>query len=103
VDGLALELVVAGADVTGGLVERDVELAFDLAAFAVHFNVVVEGIHLGAEQADDLAVDGHAAIQDELLGGAARGDARLGEKFLQTNSQMRSAEGGVRKNEAVRS
>ena len=52
-----------------------------LHAAAVHADVVVRRVGLGAELAHGGAVDRHAALQHQLLARAARGDARLRQDF----------------------
>jgi hypothetical protein len=73
-----------GGDNFGRLVENEVDmifLGFDEAAGS--FDLVGGGIGFGAEFGDDLAVDADLAGEDELLGVAARGDAGVGDDFLE--------------------
>ena len=68
----------------GRFVEDEVDMiffGFDEAAGG--FDLVLGGIGLGAEFGDDLAVDANLAGKDELLSVAARGDAGVGDYFLE--------------------
>jgi hypothetical protein len=68
----------------GRFVEDEVNViffGFDEAAGG--FDLVLGGIGLGAEFGDDLAVDANLAGEDELFGVAARGDAGVGDYFLE--------------------
>ncbi len=70
-------------DVAAGLVEQEVAMVFGhLHPAAVHTDVVARCVGFRAELAHAGAVDRHAALQDQLLGRAARGDARLRDDFL---------------------
>jgi len=73
-----------GGDDFGRFVEKEIDViffGFDEAAGG--FDLVLGGIGLGAEFGDDLAVDAHLARENELLGVAARGDAGVGDDFLE--------------------
>jgi hypothetical protein len=68
----------------GRFVEDEVDVilfGFDEAAGG--FDLVLGGIGLGAEFGDDLAVDANLTGKDELFGVAARGDAGVGDDFLE--------------------
>ncbi len=83
-DGWAAFGVVERGDVAARLVDHEVALRLRAGeALAVDLDVVVRRVGAGAEFGDDLAVDLNAAVEDDLLGGAARGDAGLREDFLQ--------------------
>jgi len=73
-----------GGDDFGRFVEEEIDViffGFDEAAGG--FDLVFGGIGFGAELGDDLAVYADLAGEDELLGVAARGDARVGDDFLE--------------------
>ena len=73
-----------GGDDFGRFVEDEVDViffGFDEAAGG--FDLVLGGIGLGAELGDYLAVDANLAGKDELFGVAARGDAGVGDYFLE--------------------
>ncbi len=76
-DGGTLLGVDARAHVAARLVEQDVAALRLRQAAAVDANVVGHRIGARAELAHGRAVDHHAAVEDQLLGGAARRDARL--------------------------
>src|SRR5208283_3159140 len=57
--------------------------AFGKAAEEIAKCAAALGIGEGAEFGDDLAVDAHLARENELLGVAARGDAGVGDDFLE--------------------
>ncbi len=50
----------------------------------VHHDQVFVAVDLGAQGGDDLTVDLHATVENQLLGGATRRDARAGEVLLKT-------------------
>ena len=69
----------------GRFVENEINVIFfSLDEAAGGFDLVLGGIGLGAEFGDDDAVDAHLSGKDELFGVAARGDASVGDYFLQT-------------------
>ncbi len=73
-----------GGNDFGRFVEEEIDViffGFDEAAGG--FDLVFGGIGFGAELRDDDAVDAHLAGEDELLGVAARGDAGVGDYFLE--------------------
>ena len=71
-------------DVAARLVQQEVEAALgELDAAAVHADVIAGGVGLRPEFANRRAVDGHASVEHQLLGGAPRGDAGLRQDFLQ--------------------
>ncbi len=73
-----------GGHEAGGLVEQDVALGFGAAhAPAVHADVVLVGVGLGAQLANGRAVDRHAAFGNQRLGGPPRRDARLRQDLLE--------------------
>lgn len=79
----ALRIGEGGNDF-GRFVEEEIDViffGFDEAAGG--FDLVLEGIGLGAEFGDDAAVDANLAGEDELFGVAARGDAGVGDYFLE--------------------
>ena len=76
--------VVERRDITLGLVEHEVDLLLALHAAVVEFHLV-GGKHLGAQLGDDLAVDRNEARSDEIVGLAARAEARLREKTVQAH------------------
>ena len=83
-DGWPLLGVLPRRHVAARLVEQDVPVARgDADTLTVHADVVVCGVGPRAEFPDRRAVDRHAAVQDERLGGAPRGDAGGGEDLLQ--------------------
>ena len=61
---------------------------FDRLVFAVHSDLVVQRVHLGTKQAHGLAVDLHAAIENELFGCAPGGNAGVGQEFSKANGQI---------------
>ena len=83
-DGLAGMGVVERRDITLGLVEHEVDLLLALHAAVVEFHLV-GGKHLGAQLGDDLAVDRDQARGDEIVGLAARAEARLCEETVQAH------------------
>ena len=70
-----------GADDAARLVKHDVDWSSDVNALAVEANFRT-GLDLGAEFADDLAVNGHATLDDELFALATAGNAGVGENLL---------------------
>jgi len=73
-----------GGDDFGRFVEDEVDvILFGFDETAGGFDLVLGGIGLGAECGDDDAVDAHLAGEDELFGVAARGDAGVGDYFLE--------------------
>lgn len=73
-----------GGDDFGRFVEDEVDVIFfGFDEVAGGFDLVLGGISLGAEFGDDLAVDANLARKDELFGVAARGDAGVGDDFLE--------------------
>jgi len=84
-DGGAMLGVVGGGDVAARLVDHEVALRLGaVEEFAVDADVVAGGVGTGAELGDDLAVYDDAAFEDDGFGGAAAGDASLGEDLLET-------------------
>lgn len=82
--GAAAFGVGEGGNDLGRFVEDEIDvifLGFDEAAGG--FDLVFGGIGFGAEFGDDAAVDANLAGEDELLGVAARGDAGVGDDFLE--------------------
>jgi hypothetical protein len=74
-----------GGDDFGRFVEEEIDViffGFDEAAGG--FDLVFGGIGFGAEFGDDDAVDANLARENELRGVAARGDAGVGDYFLET-------------------
>ena len=68
----------------GRFVENEINVIFfSLDEAAGRFDLVLGGIGLAAEFGDDDAVDTHLSGKDELFGVAARGDAGVGDYFLQ--------------------
>ena len=63
--------------------EGDLKLAFGADGFAIHGDLVVERVNFGAELADNLAVDLHTAVENELFAGAPGSNAGIGEEFLE--------------------
>lgn len=103
-DGVPLLRITAGAEVAGGLVERDIYLPPGSHFLAIHHDPVVDGIHFGAELPDGFAVHGHTALQNHLLAGAAGGHARISQEFLQTNHRncgMQNADCGLQNEKAA--
>jgi len=73
-----------GGDEAARLVEHEVALRFGpLEELAVDADVVLVRIGFGAELGDGLTVDLDAALQDDLFGLSAGGDAGLGEDLLE--------------------
>lgn len=73
-----------GGNDFGRFVEEEIDVIFfrfDEAAGG--FDLVFGGIGFGAEFGDDAAVDANLAGEDELFGVAARGDAGVGDYFLE--------------------
>jgi hypothetical protein len=84
-EGFASFGVGESRDDFGRLVHEEIDMAairFDEAAGG--FDFIFGGIGLGAEFGDDFAVDANLAREDELLGVAARSDARVSDDFLKT-------------------
>jgi len=83
-EGAAALGIGEGRDDFGRFVKEEIDViffGFDEAASG--FDLVFGGIGFGAELGDDLAVDAHLARENELLGVAARGDAGVGDDFLE--------------------
>jgi hypothetical protein len=59
--------VVVGRDVTLGLVDREVDMAFLADALSVDGDLGFAYLDLGPEFANDLSIDGHATLEDEFL------------------------------------
>ena len=76
--------IVERSDVALGLVQHQVDLLLALHRLVVepHF---VGRQHLGPQFGDDLAVDRNDARRDEIVGLAARADARLGDEAVQAH------------------
>lgn len=55
---------------------------------SIYRDPVVSGVHLGAEQPNRLAIDGHPPINNELLAGPAGSHTGVGEKFLKANHEI---------------
>jgi hypothetical protein len=82
-EGFAAFGIGERGDNFGRLVHEEIHVAalgFDHAAGG--FDFVLGGIGLGAEFNDDFAVDANLAGENELLGVAARSDARVSDDFL---------------------
>jgi len=68
----------------GGLVQQDVALDLGAAhAPAIHADVVLIAVGLGAEFANGRAVDRHATLGNQGLGRSPRGDAGLRQDLLE--------------------
>lgn len=96
--GFAAFRIGEGGDDFGRFVEEKVNViffGFDEAAGG--FDLVFGRIGFGAEFGDDDAVDTHLAGEDELLGVAARGDAGVGDYFLQAVEHRRRRISAIRK------
>lgn len=77
-------LIRGGAECARGLVEHDVDgLNNGLDGAAVDQNAVGFGIDPERQVGEDLAVDPDLAFLDELLAGASRGDAGIGQDTLE--------------------
>jgi hypothetical protein len=77
----------SGRDVAGWFVEQEVaRLRNALDAPPVDANLVFPGIDLDPHRQDRLAVDGHASVGNELLGGPTRSNTRLREDLLEANA-----------------
>src|SRR2546426_10952089 len=75
--------IAKGGDVTRGFVQEQVDAAGAARQqLAVHFDVVALGVGLGAKLRDHAPVDAYQAPDDQLLGLAARRDARPSDDFL---------------------
>src|SRR5439155_10590131 len=90
-------------DVTRGFVQEQVDATGAARQqLAAHLDVVALGISLGAKLRDRAPVDAYQAPDDQLLGLAARGDARPSDDFLKAllhgrqKSEDRSQESEVR-------
>ena len=83
-DRLAAQLVAGGGDIAAGLVQSQIVhllVLLDIDALVVHMEDVAVGVHLVAHL-HGVAVDLHAALGDDLLGGAAGAQALLAHDFL---------------------
>ena len=81
---LAAQLVAGGGDIAAGLVQSQIVhllVLLDIDALVVHMEDVAVGVHLVAHL-HGVAVDLHAALGDDLLGGAAGAQALLAHNFL---------------------
>jgi hypothetical protein len=67
-------------------VQGHIKLVPGTDRLAVHRHLVVDRINLGSKLADNMAVDGDAAVQNELFRRAPRSHASLGQEFLQANA-----------------
>ena len=83
-DRLAAQLVAGGGDIAAGLVQSQIVhllVLLDIDALVVHMEDVAVGVHL-VTHLHEVAVDLHAALGDDLLGGAAGAQALLAHNFL---------------------
>ena len=76
--------IIERGDIALGLVQHQIDFLLALHAAVVELHLV-GGQHLGAQHGDDLSVDRHEARRDEVVGLAARADARLGEETVQAH------------------
>ena len=83
---LASQFVASRGEIATGFVQRDVELAQGLDELALHAHGIPLRVHLGAEHADWLAVDLHAAFNDQAFSGAAGSHASVSQKFLEAEA-----------------
>jgi hypothetical protein len=81
-DARAAGGVGVGGDDALGLVDGVVDEAFGGDRFAIDFDARGAGIDLGSELADDGAIDGDAALEDELFAGAAGSESGVGEELV---------------------
>jgi hypothetical protein len=74
-----------GRDKARGLVQHDIDLRLlRIDELAVHLDMVLVRVGLGAELGHHLAVHAHPAFGDERFRGAARRHSRGGYDFLDT-------------------
>lgn len=74
-DGATTPLVARRRDVAIGLVEQDVAPPLVLQRLPIDPDILALRVDLNAQLGDDLAVDGHPALTDQVFRLAARGDA----------------------------
>ena len=74
--------VEVGRNVALGLVDGVIDHRLEPDRLAVDGDPSSGGVDPRAELADDLAVDGDATLEDELLAAAARAQAGVGQHFL---------------------
>jgi hypothetical protein len=75
--------VVVGAQVAARLVDDPIDGPLNLQRLAIDLDLLVLGIDLGAELADDVAVHGDAAAENQLLAVPPRTDASVGQVFVE--------------------
>lgn len=85
VDSSATEFVAFGTNQAARFIQREVNLALGAERFAVYSDVVVQRINLFAKFGDHITVNSDAPLGNDLLAGAPRGHARIGEKLLEAN------------------
>jgi hypothetical protein len=74
--------VVVRRDVPFWLVDREVDRALDLDLLAVDRDRGPGEVNLRPEFADDLAVDRHPALEDQILASPSRPDPRVSQDLL---------------------
>jgi len=76
--------IADGRDITGRLIEHDVDLGlFRLDAAAIHFNHILHRIHPGPQCGDNLVVDSDAARLYHCLSFTPGGNAGVCQDFLE--------------------
>jgi hypothetical protein len=78
-------IVRDGGDAGLRLVEQDVERVERDDGLAIEVHLIDVGVDLGAQDGDDVAVDGDASCCDQILGFASGGNARSREVALQAH------------------
>jgi hypothetical protein len=94
-DPRAARGVVVGRDVPFGFVDCEVDRTFDLHLLPVDRHRRFGRVDLGAQLANHLAAGRDAPLEDQLLAGPPRPDARMGENFLKSLRTRRVGRAGA--------
>ncbi|SIN71420.1 hypothetical protein SAMN05444166_0354 [Singulisphaera sp. GP187] len=76
--------VVIGGDVPLGLGDRVIDHPLEMDGLTVDGDLGLPRVHLGSELFDDLTVNRHPPLADDILAGASRADSGVRENFLQS-------------------
>src|SRR5579884_2074729 len=75
--------IVVGAEVAARLVDKPVDQALDFQRLAIDLDLLLLGVNLGAQLADNTAIDGNTATEDQLLAVPPRADAGVGQILVE--------------------